>query len=120
MNQEQWINIGLYGAFILIGVAALSAIAMNIINAISNPKTLIKGGIGIAVLVIIFLIGYSSAPSEFGAATARALEASKIDPGSEGAGITYKLVGGAMTTTLVLIILALVGLIYSSIARIVK
>lgn len=118
MSQEQWIDIGLYGAFILIAVAALAAIGMNIANSISNPKTLVKGGIGIAVLLIVFFIGYSMAPSEFGAATAKAMEASKID--DDVAGSTYKLVGGAMTTTLVLIVIAVVGLIYSTVSRIIS
>ncbi len=120
MSQEQWIDIGLYGAIILIIVATLAAIGMNLVNAFGNPKTLIKGAAGIGVLAIIFLIGYSMAPAEFGASTAKALEASSIDPGSDAAGSMYKLVGGAMTTTLILIVVALVGLVYSSVARIVR
>jgi len=32
----------------------------------------------------------------------------------------YKLVGGAMTTTLILVVVALLGLVYSSVARIVR
>ncbi|OEK01758.1 hypothetical protein BFP97_09625 [Roseivirga sp. 4D4] len=120
MSQEQWIDIGLYGAIILIIVATLAAIGMNLVNAFSNPKSLVKGGIGIGVLAVIFLIGYSMAPAEFGASTAKALEASNIDPTSDGAGSMYKLVGGAMTTTLILVVIALVGLVYSSVARIVR
>ncbi|MBO3698509.1 hypothetical protein [Roseivirga sp. E12] len=120
MSQEQWIDIGLYGAIILIIVATLAAIGMNLVNAFSNPKSLVKGGIGIGVLAIIFLIGYSTAPAEFGASTAKALEASSFDPSSDAAVSTYKLVGGAMTTTLVLLVVALVGLVYSSVARIVR
>ncbi len=120
MSQEQWIDIGLYGAFVLIGIAALAAIVMNLINSLGNPKTLLKSAIGIGVLLIIFFIGYSMAPAEFGASTAKALEASKFDPTSDSARSTYKLVGGAMTTTLVLVVIAVVGLVYSSIARIVR
>jgi len=48
------------------------------------------------------------------------LEASSIDPNSEAAGSMYKLVGGAMTTTLILVVVALLGLVYSSVARIVR
>ena len=120
MSQEQWIDIGLYGSMILIGIAIVAAIGMNIVNAISNPKTLIKGAAGIGLLAILFLIGYSTAPAEFGAATAKAMEASSIDPTAEGAGNVYKLVGGAMTTTLILIVIAVVGLVYSSISRIIS
>jgi len=118
MSQEQWIDIGLYGSMFLIGFAIVAAIGLNIVNAIGNPKTLIKGAAGIGILAIVFLIGYSMAPTEFGASTAKALEASDIDPAS--AGNVYKLVGGAMTTTLILLVIALVGLIYSSISRIIR
>lgn len=120
MSQEQWIDIGLYGSMILIVIAIVAAIGMNIVNAIGNPKTLIKGAAGIGLLAILFLIGYSLAPVEFGATTAKALEASDIDPTSEGAGNVYKLVGGAMTTTLILIVVAVVGLVYSSISKIIS
>ena len=120
MDQEQWIDIGLYGSYILIGVAAVAAIVMNFANSLGNPKSLLKSVIGIVVLGLIFFIGYSMAPAEFGASTARAMEAASIDPTSEGAVTTYKLVGGAMTTTLALILIAVVGLIYSSVARIVR
>ena len=120
MDQEQWIDIGLYAAYILMGVAAVAAIVMNLVNSLGNPKSLLKSGIGIVLLGLIFFIGYSMAPAEFGASTASVMEAAKMDPTSESAVTTYKLVGGAMTTTLVLVTIAVVGLIYSSIARIVR
>lgn len=120
MSQEQWIDIGLYGSMILIVIAIVAAVGMNIVNAIGNPKTLIKGGAGIVLLAILFLIGYSLAPTEFGVTTAKALEASSIDPTSDNAANVYKLVGGAMTTTLILVVIAVVGLIYSSISRIIS
>ena len=120
MSQEQLIDIGLYASYILIGLAAVAAIVMNLINSLGNPKSLIKSAAGVVLLVVIFFIGYSSAPAEFGPSTAAAMEAANIDPTSDSASSTYKFVGGAMTTTLVLIIIAVVGLIYSSIARIVR
>ena len=120
MTQEQWIDIGLYAAFILLALAALSAIIMNLANSLSNPKSLIKSVAGVVFLLIIFFVGYSMAPGDFGASTASAMEAANIDPTADSASSVYKLVGGAMTTTLVLIVIAVVGLIYSSVARIVR
>lgn len=120
MSQDQWIDLGLYAAYVLIGIALVAAVVMNLVNALKNPKSLIKGLAGIVVLVIVFLIGYSMAPTEFGAITAKAFESAKIDPTSESASSTFKLVGGAMTTTLVLIVIAVVGLIYSSVARVIR
>ena len=118
--SEQWIDIMLYAAYILLGVAAVSAVFMNLFNSLKNPKSLIKSGIGIVLLVVIFFIGYSSAPAELDRLAVVAFEANDMDPSADSTIGVYKFVGGAMTTTLVLIIVALAGLVYSSIARIVK
>ena len=56
MDQEQWIDIGLYAAYILMGVAAVAAIVMNLVNSLGNPKSLLKSGIGIVLLGLIFFI----------------------------------------------------------------
>ena len=120
MSQEQLIDIGLILSYVLVGLAAAAAIIMNLINSLGNPKSLIKSAAGVVLLVVIFFIGYSMAPSEFNMTTAAAMEAANIDPTTESAGSTYKIIGGAMTTTLALIIIAVVGLIYSSVARIVS
>lgn len=120
MSQEQLIDIGLILSYILIGVAAAAAIIMNLINSFGNLKSLVKSAAGVVLLVVIFFIGYSIAPSEFSASTAKAMEAASIDPTSDSAGSTYKFIGGAMTTTLALIVIAVVGLVFSSIARIVR
>ena len=120
MTQDQWIDLGLYASYVLIGIAIAAALIMNFANALKDPKTLVKGAAGIVLLVVIFFIGYSIAPAEFGKSTAMAFESAKIDPTAESANNTYKLVGGAMTTTLILIVIAVVGLIYSSVSRIVR
>jgi len=118
--SEQWIDIMLYAAYILLGVAAVSAVFMNLFNSLKNPKSLIKSGIGIVVLGLIFFIGYSMAPAELDRLAVVAFEANEMDPQAAGTLQVYRLVGGAMTTTLVLIVIAVVGLIYSSVARVLK
>lgn len=120
MSQDQWIDLGLYASYVLIGIAIVAAVVMNFANALKDPKSLIKGAAGIIGLVIVFFIGYSMAPAEFGQSTAMAFESAKIDASAESANNTYKLVGGAMTTTLVLIVIAVVGLVYSSVARLIN
>ena len=120
MDSDQLINIGLYGAFALIVIAALAAIVMNLINSLSNPKSLIKSGIGVVALVVVFFISYSIAPTEFDNVSREAFILADIDVDAASTGKTYKLVGGAMTTTLVLFVLAIVGLIYSSVAKMIR
>ncbi|WP_323757642.1 hypothetical protein [Roseivirga sp.] len=120
MDQDQLINLGLYASYILLAVATIAAIVMNLINSLGNPKSLIKSGIGIVVLGLVFFIGYSMAPAEIDLVSQKAFDANNIDPSAASTLTTYKLIGGAMTTTLVLLIVAVVGLVYSSIARVVR
>lgn len=120
MSQEQWIDLGLNATYVLLGVALVAAILMNFANALKDPRSLIKGGIGIVVLLIVFFIGYSIAPAEIGRETAKSFEAIDIDPTSEEAVSTFRWVGGAMSTTFILIIIAVVGLVYSSVSRIFR
>lgn len=120
MSQEQWIDLSLNAAYVLLGVALVAAILMNFANALKNPGSLVKGVIGIVVLLMIFFIGYAIAPAEIGSETAKSFEALKIDPASDEALSTFRWVGGAMTTTFILIIIAVAGLVYSSVSRIVR
>jgi hypothetical protein len=119
MNQDQWIDLGLYASYILLGIALVAAIVMNLANAVKDPRSLIKGVAGIVLLGIIFLIGYSMAPDVLDAAAIRAFEAAEMDITADSTKTTYKLVGGAMTTTLVLVVVAVVGLVYSSVAKLI-
>ncbi len=117
--NEQLIDIGLYIAYALVIIAAGTAIIMNVINSISNPKSLVKSGIGIGVLGVVFLISYSMAPTVFDNVSREAFILAEFDPDSESFAGTYKWVGGAMTTTLILFALAVVGLVYSTVAKLI-
>lgn len=119
MDQDQWINLGLYASYILVGVAFVTAIVMNFVNALDDPKTLVKSAIGIGVLGIVFLIGYSMGPDVIDSASRLAFENADIDLKADSTLQTFKLIGGAMTTTIVLIVIAFVGLVYSSISKLI-
>jgi len=119
MDQDQWINLGLYAGYILVAVAFVTAIVMNLINALNDPKTLLKSAIGIGVLGVVFLIGYSMAPDVLDSAARLAFENAKIDLEADSTLQTFKLVGGALTTTFVLVVIAVVGLVYSSISKLI-
>jgi len=102
---------GLYLGYALVLIAALSVIILPLINAISNPKTLVRGLLGILFLGVVFLIGYAIAGSEV---TTSYLEAG-VDTESSS-----KLIGGALMTMYILIGLALVLMVYTEIVKIFK
>ena len=50
------VEFGLYLTYILVGVAVLAVIVLPLINAVSNPRSLVISGIGLAALLVVFLI----------------------------------------------------------------
>ncbi len=55
------INIGLNAGYILIGIAAVLSILFPIIHIIRNPKQAGTSLLGLGVIAVVFLIGYSLA-----------------------------------------------------------
>ena len=54
--MEQFVvNTGIYIGYVLVGLAVLAVIVLPLINALGNPKTLIKSVIGLIVLGCNFL-----------------------------------------------------------------
>lgn len=105
--ENIFVNYGIPAAFILLVIASLAAIILPLINSFSNPRALLKSAIGIAVLAVIFLIGWSMSTPEvyaqFGV--------------TEG---TSKIIGGALITMYILFAIALVGIVASEIYKIVQ
>jgi hypothetical protein len=101
------VNYGIPAAFILLALAALAAILLPLINSINNPRSLLKSAIGIAALVVIFLIGWSLSTAEMNAQFNVTESTSKV-------------IGGALTTMYILFGLAILGIILSEINKIVQ
>ena len=101
---------GLIGAYILMAVALVSAIVLPLINAISNPKSLLLGLIGLVSLGIIFLIGYSISGSE----ATEAYATSGVGSGES------KVIGGLLITMYILIGVAIIGIIFTEVSKILK
>ncbi len=99
-----WIDIGIYAAYLLIILCAASSIIMPLVQSFGDPKSLVKAGLGVAALVVVFVIGYVIA-----------------DPNAEGTtASTSKFVGAGIITTYVAFAGAIVGILYTEIAKILK
>lgn len=105
--MESFINIALWVAMIMVIVAALAAIVLPLINSISHPKSLIKSGIGVVGIGILFLICWSIADNEV---TNKYLDFGVNETRS-------KLVGGSLLMMYVLFVLAIVGIVFSEINK---
>lgn len=113
-------NFGIYGAVFLIGLAALAAVGFGIFQLATNPKGSIKVLAGIAVLALVFFIGYMLSTEDAGPKTALAIQEYKdgIKGGiSEG---SSKLVSAGIWTTLLLIGGGVLILVASEVRNIFK
>lgn len=108
--MEQVVNIGLIAAYVLIVVGGLGALILPLISAMSHPKSLLYTFIGVLALGIMFVIGWGIAGSEVTA------EYLKYDVNESSS----KVIGGALTMMYMLILIALVGIVFTEISKIFK
>lgn len=108
--QEGFVNIILYLSYILVVVALLSALVLPLINALDNPQSLTKIGLGILIMGVLFLIGYALSGSEVTENYA------KFQVGPE----LSKFIGGLLTMSYILVLLSVVGITYSEISKLFK
>jgi hypothetical protein len=107
--NDALINIGLIAGYILLGLAALFAVGFSIFHLIANFKKAKGALVGMVVLLVIFLIGYSISTSE--AYTQVAI------PVGEGAS---KIIGGGINTTFMLIGLAIVAAVFTEVYKLFR
>ncbi|MEL7120614.1 MAG: hypothetical protein AAFO07_14270 [Bacteroidota bacterium] len=114
-DQTSIFDVGLYGAIVLVIVAAIGMLVFGLFQIATNLKGSVKGLIGLAVLVIIFIVAYTSANGvPEGAVAAAADKAGGLSPGN------LKFIGGAITTTLILIGIAALAFVFSEIRNFFK
>jgi hypothetical protein len=104
------ISPGLYVAYILFGVALIAAIVLPLMNTLKNPSVLIKSGISLAGLLVIFLISYGIADDKV-----NTLAASM----GETAG-SVKLIGAGLIVFYITLGVSVLGLIYSEVSKALK
>jgi hypothetical protein len=96
-----FIDIGLIGSYILIGLCTLAATLIPLYQSFGDPKTLLKSGIGIGIMMVVFLFGYLLADGSSGVDEA-----------------TSKFVGAGIITTYAFFFLAIAGIIYTEVSKI--
>lgn len=106
-NLISW---GLYFGYFLFGVAIISAVALPFVNALKNPKGLIRAGIGVGILIAAFFIAFAISGDDVNRIAA-----------SQGVSATgSKLIGAGLILFYISLITAAVGLIYSEVTKAFK
>lgn len=101
------IDFGLYFMYALLIVAILTAVGLPLINALKSPAQFFKSLIGVLALVVLFGICY-------------AISDATVKPTWAAMGLsstTVKLVGAGLLTFYTVIVLAVIGLIFSEINK---
>lgn len=104
------VDIMLYGSYLLVIVAALGAIVLPLINALNNPKSLLKSALGIVVIGVVYLVSWGISGDEV---TAKYIQFDITSTSSQ-------VIGGVLITTYLLMGIAVISIIYSEIAKIIR
>lgn len=106
------IDIFIYVAEILIVVGAILAVAMPLIKSLGDPGSLVKSGIAVVILAVVFFIAYSISDGDV-------LPRFAADPFNLTPEMS-KFVGGSLLTTYALFLVAVVGIVLTEINKAIK
>lgn len=105
-------DILLYGSYALVGIGAVVSVLMPLFKSLDNPKSLLKTGLGIVLILVLFFVCYSISSNEV-------LPKFESDPFNLTPAMS-QMVGGLMITTYVLTIVALVGIVVTELNKAIK
>ena len=101
------LDVGLYILYVLLFVAVAAAIIFPLINSLSNPRALIRSGIGVGIILALFGISYAMSDSEL---TRNAIAAGLSES-------SVKFIGAGLMMLYIVFVLAILALIYSEISK---
>ena len=105
-------DIMLYVSYALVGIGAVVAILMPLFKSLDDPKSLLKTGLGVVLILVLFFICYSISSNEV-------LPKFESDPFNLTPAMS-QMVGGLMITTYVLTIVAVVGIVVTEFTKAIK
>lgn len=105
-------DIMLYVSYALVGIGAVVSVLLPLFKSLDDPKSLLKTGLGVVVILVLFFICYSISSNEV-------LPKFESDPFNLTPAMS-QMVGGLMITTYVLTIVALVGIVVTELNKAIK
>ena len=103
-------DIFLYLGYTLVIIAAVASILLPLISSLGNPRSLLKSGGGLLLVVVLYFIAYAISGSEV------TQEYAKAEVGPE----LSKIVGGTLIMAYLLLGLAIVGIVFTEFNKIFK
>lgn len=105
-------DIMLYVSYALVGIGAVVSILLPLFKSLDDPKSLLKTGLGVVVVLVLFFICYSISGNEV-------LPKFESEPFNLTPAMS-QLVGGLMITTYVLTIVAIVGIVITEFNKAIR
>jgi uncharacterized membrane protein YjfL (UPF0719 family) len=109
--EQVIVNVGIIVAYALVILGVVLAIVFPLINAISQPQLMMKAGIGIVAILVIYGIGYALAGSD--------LTTKFIQSGVDSGGLSRS-IGGALMMVYLLMGVAILGIVYTEFSKALK
>ncbi|MCI5082386.1 MAG: hypothetical protein MRY78_11855 [Saprospiraceae bacterium] len=113
-------DLGIRGAVALAFIAAIAMVGFGLFHIATNFKGSLKGIIGFAILIVIFVVAYSAADTSITPSIATAIEKFETAQGSEITEGTLRYMSGGITTMLALLGIAVVSFVAAEIRNFFK
>jgi len=110
MDVDKIVDIMIYVAYGLLGLAVVTAIIMPLVKSIGNPKSLLGGLIGIVCLLVIYGIAYAISQGDVTAVYMKF----GVDAGLSNS------VGASIIYMYLLLGLSVLGIVFSEIYKLVS
>lgn len=112
-------NFGLVSSIALVILTVIALLAFGIAEIFSNFKASAKGLIGFGILLLVFIIAFSTASGEPTPYIKGAIE-KWMETGSEITPGNLKFISGGITTALVMVVAAVVAFVFSEVRNFFK
>src|SRR5690606_25711804 len=105
-------DIALYVGYFLVIIGVIAAVLLPLVNSLGNPRSLMKSGIALVALLVVFGVAYAISDNEV---TARfAAEPFNLTPGAS------QFSGGLLIATYFLLVIAFVSIFVNEISKAIR
>jgi hypothetical protein len=105
-------DIALYVGYFLAIIGVIAAVLLPLVNSLGNPKSLMKSGIAVIALLVVFGIAYAVSDNEVSARFAA--DPFNLTPGAS------QFSGGLLIATYFLFVIAFVSIFVNEISKAIK
>ncbi len=104
------LDIGMYAVYVLLFLTVITAVGFPLLQIAQNPRNLVKSGIGIIGLTVLFIISFILSGSEVTA------KYTTMGVGESGS----KLIGAGLIMFYVILIVTIIAMVFSEINKALK